>query len=79
VETATAVGVIVDAARMPVYILTERTDLLRLMPLIALSVVAVVAGTLVGSRVLQRVPERRFRTIVAVLLSALGAWMLIHG
>jgi uncharacterized membrane protein YfcA len=62
-----------------VYILTKRRDLLRIAPLIALSVIAVVAGTLVGSRTLSRVPERWFRTIVAVLLLALGTWMLLHG
>jgi uncharacterized membrane protein YfcA len=79
VETATAVGLIVDAARMPVYILTEQRDLRPIVPLIALSVVAVVAGTLVGSRVLRRVPPRRFRTIVGVMLLMLGTWMLLHG
>ncbi len=79
VGTATAVGLIVDAARMPVYILTEQQDLLRIAPLIGLSVLAVVAGTLVGSRALRRVPPRRFRAIVAVMLLALGTWMLLHG
>jgi uncharacterized membrane protein YfcA len=79
VETATAVGLIVDAARMPVYVVTEPEELLRIARLIALSVVTVVAGTLVGSRVLRHVPERQFRTVIATLLFALGAWMLVHG
>lgn len=79
VETATAIGLIVDAARMPVYFLTERADLIRIAPLVALSVIAVVIGTLIGSRVLRNVPDRQFRTVVAVLLLALGTWMLVHG
>jgi uncharacterized membrane protein YfcA len=79
VETATAIGLIVDAARMPVYFLTEGADLIRIAPLVALSVIAVVIGTLIGSRVLRNVPDRQFRTVVAVLLLALGTWMLVHG
>jgi uncharacterized membrane protein YfcA len=65
--------------QVPVYIVTERRNLLSIAPLIALSVVAVVAGRLVGSGTLSRVPERWFRTVVAVLLLALGMWMPLHG
>lgn len=79
VATATAVGLIVDAARMPVYIVAEGDDLLRIAPLITLSVVAVVTGTLIGSRTLGRIRDGQFRTMVAVLLFALGTWMLFHG
>ena len=78
VETATAVGLIVDAARMPVYLMTERKDLLPVAPLIVVAVVSVVAGTLTGRRVLRDVPERRFRTVVAMLLLTLGTWVLLH-
>ena len=76
VATATAVGLVVDGARLPVYIATEHAGLLRLWPLIAIASVGVVAGTLVGMRFLSRVPERLFRRVVAVLLLALGSWML---
>jgi hypothetical protein len=76
IATATAVGLIVDAARMPVYIVAEGDDLRRIAPLIALSVVT---GTLIGSRTLGRIPDGQFRTMVAVLLFALGTWMLFHG
>ena len=79
VATATAVGLLVDGARLPVYILTESEDLVRIAPLIALSVLFVIAGTVIGSRVLKQVPERQFRIVVAVLLLALGSWMLLRG
>jgi uncharacterized protein len=78
VATATAVGLVVDAARMPVYLVTERTELLRVAPLIAIAIVGVVLGTVAGSRILGRVPEQRFRPAVAVLLLGLGTWMLLH-
>jgi uncharacterized protein len=79
VETATAVGLIVDAARMPVYLATEWSELRRIAPLIGIAVVAAVAGTLAGSRVLRRIPPRRFGALVALLLFTLGTWMLVHG
>jgi uncharacterized membrane protein YfcA len=76
VATATAVGLVVDAARMPVYLVAERSGLLAIWPLILIATVGVVIGTLVGTPMLTRVPERQFRRIVAILLLALGGWML---
>jgi uncharacterized protein len=79
VATATAVGLIVDAARMRVYLAAERSGLLQIWPLIAISIAGVVTGTLLGTRVLRNVPNRVFRHVVAVLLLALGTWMLFYG
>jgi len=79
VATATAVGLIVDGARMPVYLAMEWNSLAAVWPLISIATAGVVAGTLGGRRVLTRVPEATFRRVVAVLLLALGAWMIGHG
>lgn len=79
VETATAIGLVVDAARMPVYILTDWSELLHIWPVIAVAIGGVVTGTVVGSRLLKQVPESQFRAVVAVLLLALGMWMVLHG
>ncbi len=79
VATATAVGLVVDAARLPVYLVSERIGLLGIWPLIAIATAGVVVGTLVGSRVLKRVPETRFRPTVAILLLGLGTWMILRG
>jgi len=78
IATATAVGLIVDGARMPVYLATEWTGLREVWPLIVLATAGVVAGTLVGRRVLSFVPEPVFRRLVAVLLLLLGAWLILH-
>jgi len=37
----------------------------------------VVVGTLFGGRLLSRIPESKFRPVVAVVLAALGGWMLV--
>ena len=79
VATATAVGLVVDGARLPVYVSTQHSALMRVWPLITICVVGVIIGTVAGSRLLRNVPEQLFRRIVAVLLLALGMWMVLHG
>jgi uncharacterized membrane protein YfcA len=79
VGTATAVALIVDGARLPVYLATTGHDLRALWLAILLATIAVVVGTFFGHRVLIRIPEERFRPTVAVLLALLGSAMLIVG
>ena len=79
VATATAVGLIVDAARMPVYVAGQSHDLARWWVGIAVATVGVVLGTVFGGRVLTRLPDRLFRPALAVLLGLLGAAELLHG
>ena len=79
VATATAVGLIVDGARMPVYLATEGQNLQPLIALIAVAIAGVIAGTLLGGRVLSHIPERTFRLVVAVMLASLGVVMLVRG
>lgn len=79
VATATAVGLVVDAARLPVYVVVEGTALLENRSLIGIAVVGVIVGTVAGTVVLRRVAERSFRKVVAFLLLGLGGWMIVHG
>jgi uncharacterized membrane protein YfcA len=79
VATATAVGLVVDGARIPVYLATEWSGLQDLWIPIAIATAGVVAGTLAGARMLRGVPEPVFRRVVALLLLSLGAWMILHG
>jgi uncharacterized membrane protein YfcA len=75
VATATAIALAVDLARMPVHLVTERTRLAVAGP-VAVATAGAIGGTLVGARLLGRIPEGVFRRVVAVLLLALGAYML---
>jgi uncharacterized membrane protein YfcA len=77
VATATAIALIVDGVRMPVYAIGEGRALLAVWPLIAIATVCVIAGTLLGRMLLGRVPEKFFRRVVAALILALGVTMLI--
>ena len=72
VATTTAVALLIDLARVPIYAATEAAALSRLWQTIAVATIGVVIGTLFGERLLARVPEQRFRAVVGVLLLLLG-------
>ena len=79
IATATAIGLFVDGARMPVYLATEWRDIFAIWPLVLIATLAVVAGTALGARVLGRLPQQLFRRVIAVLLIALGLYMAFAG
>jgi uncharacterized membrane protein YfcA len=79
VATATAIGLFVDAARMPVYLATQWRDLLRVWPLVLTATMAVVAGTVLGTRVLGHLPQQAFRRVIGALLIVLGVYMSVAG
>lgn len=76
VATATATALIVDAARLPVYLANDGALLMPHVALVGALTVGVVVGTIAGERLLRRIPEPVFRRTVSVLLLALGVWML---
>jgi uncharacterized protein len=72
VATGTAIGVIIDLARVPVYVATQAGPMLEHWRLIAAATAGALAGTLAGERILRRVPERIFRVVVSLFVLALG-------
>jgi uncharacterized membrane protein YfcA len=76
VATATAIALFVDGARMPVYFYTHGEELRQMSSAIGVSTAGVIAGTVFGQHILQRIPEAIFRRVVAVLLVALGVALL---
>lgn len=78
VATVTAIGLMVDAARMPVYFVAYADELSKLVMPIAVATIATIAGTVIGGRLLRRIPESWFRRIVAVVLLVLGVALLLR-
>ncbi len=78
VATATAIGLLVDVCRMPVYGALQFRAIVSHWQLAALATVGVVIGTLSGKWMLQRIPQNVFRAIVASIILVLGIWMLLH-
>jgi uncharacterized membrane protein YfcA len=76
VATSTATGVLVDAARAPVYLWHAGTTLLALAVPIAIATIGVVIGTIAGEKVLLSLSRDRFRVIVSALIGLLGVWLL---
>lgn len=76
VATATASALLVDAARLPVYVATQWSAMQEHMPLVVAASVGCVAGTLIGVPVLGRIPAARFRLVLGGLLVVLGLGLL---
>lgn len=77
VATATAIGIIVDLVRMPVYLWTEYESLLQILPLIAISTIGCIVGTIAGKSILQKLSDDQFRITVSILFCLLGIYMLV--
>jgi uncharacterized protein len=76
VATATATGLAVDAARMPIYIWHAGDALVALAAPIGVATVGVVIGTVLGERMLFGLPPDKFRRVVGVLIGILGLWLV---
>jgi uncharacterized membrane protein YfcA len=79
VATATAIALFVDGARLPIYLITQWREIFDVWPLLIAATAGVVIGTAAGTRLLKRIPQRIFRRSIAVLLFALGTYMVIAG
>ncbi len=76
VATSTAIGLMVDVARMPIYLATEWEGMVSHWRLVTLSLVGVIIGTHFGVRVLSRIPVATFKKLVSLLVLTLGLAML---
>jgi uncharacterized membrane protein YfcA len=78
VATATAVGLIVDGARMPVYLMTQGDEIVGLWPVLVAATVGALIGTVCGARILKRIPEPIYRRLISMMVLALGVYMLLR-
>jgi uncharacterized membrane protein YfcA len=78
VATSTVIGVMIDLVRTPVYLYRTGGELAGIWPFVVLAVVGVLAGTLVGERLLLGLSRERFRQAVSVAVGLLGLWFLFR-
>lgn len=76
VATATAIALVVDFVRMPVYFATQGHKISQLWPAISIATAGILVGTLGGEKILRHVPELLFRRLVSLLILALGFFEL---
>lgn len=78
VATATAIALLVDSARMPIYAVMQSKQVLQIWPVLLLAVIGVIVGTMAGERVLRKIPEPLFRRLVSLIILGLGISMLLY-
>jgi hypothetical protein len=78
VATATAIALLVDVFRMPVYAATQWDSIFSAWRLMIAALVGVVLGTIAGKKILGWIPERTFRLLIAAIVLVLGIWMFLH-
>jgi hypothetical protein len=69
-------GLLVDAARAPIYLVRAGPALLGIRDLIVAATAGVVTGTLLGERLLFGLSADRFRKAIAVLIGLAGVLLL---
>ena len=77
VATATASALLVDAARVPIYVAMRGDVLAATVPLWAAGTLGVVAGTFLGVPLLSHIPVPLYRRLVGGLLVALGISLVV--
>jgi len=76
VATATAIGLIVDGARMPVYFWNHHEAMITNSKWILIASVGVTIGTVLGAKLLKKLNQRTFRRVVSAFIFILGLFML---
>lgn len=76
VATATAIALLVDGARMPVYLINQSRELFHMESLIFLATIGVLLGTWLGQLVLSKIPEQIFKRVVSGIILVLGIILL---
>jgi len=76
VATSTATGLLVDAARTPLYLWRAGPEVADAWLLVSIATAGVVIGTLFGERLLFGLSREHFRRLVAALVGVLGLWLL---
>lgn len=76
IATATATGLIVDAARMPVYLIRSGDALVGAAQDIGVMTAGVVLGTVMGQRLLRLLPRELFRRLVGAAVGIIGIWLI---
>jgi uncharacterized membrane protein YfcA len=78
VATATGIALMVDAVRLPVYLIIQSSELVSIWPYILIMTIGVIAGTLGGKKILEKLPENIFKKTVSAIILLIGILVLIE-
>lgn len=75
IATGTAISILVDLARIPIYLFSEKVMFFQLNPYLVLGVIiAALAGTRIGKHLLHNLSLNLFRKIISITLIILGIY-----
>jgi uncharacterized membrane protein YfcA len=77
--TGTAVALLVDVARTPVYVLRSWPQLVEMAPVVALASAGCLVGTILGERILLGMSTDRYRRVLGAAVAAIGVWLCLQG
>lgn len=77
VATATAIALMVDAARIPVYLIFQWEQIISIWQYALIMTAGVVISTLGGKKVLEKLPENLFKKTVSAIILLIGILLLI--
>ena len=78
VATATGIALMVDVARLPVYLATQWPQIISIWQFILIATIGVIIGTLGGKKILEKLPENIFKKTVASIILLIGILVLIE-
>jgi uncharacterized membrane protein YfcA len=78
VATATGIALMVDAARVPVYLAVQWAQIASIWQSVLVATIGVIIGTLGGKRILEKMPEYIFRKTVATVILLIGVLVLVE-
>jgi uncharacterized membrane protein YfcA len=74
--TGTAVALLIDLARTPIYLIRGGGELLEVWLPILMATVGCLMGTIFGERLFLRISPERYRRVIGVAVLILGVWLL---
>lgn len=78
VATSTAVGVLIDVVRAPVYWVEQGDKIPPTLMLVAIACVGAIVGVFSGEKLFQHVPQQHFRRIVSAIIIVIGGLLFLH-
>jgi uncharacterized protein len=78
VATATGIALMVDAARVPVYLAAQWDKMISIWQYVLIMTVGVIIGTIGGKKILEKLPEVVFKKTVSAIILLVGILLLIE-
>jgi uncharacterized protein len=77
VATATGIALMVDVARMPVYLAVQGAEIASIWQFILIATAGILAGTLGGKKILEKLPQNLFKKTVSVIILTIGIIVIV--